>query len=433
MTDASVVLWGKQIGAVSWLADRGVGVFQYTPEFAQSGIQVAPLTMPLRTTPYEFPEQSYESFKGLPGMLSDSLPDKFGNALINMWLAQQGRDAQSFNPVERLCYTGTRGIGALEFLPVLSDSPSTSRQVKVARLVELSNQVLDERLNLQGSLMGKDDVNAIEDILRVGTSAGGARAKAVLAWNEESGEFRSGQVEAEAGFSYWLMKFDGVEKNSDKELADPLGYGRIEYAYYLMAKDAGILMADCRLHQEGERAHFMTRRFDRTRKGNKLHYQSLGALKHFDFEMAGAYSYEQAIIAIKQIDLPIDDIEQQVMRAFFNIIARNQDDHVKNIGFLMNQEGEWRLSPAFDVVYSYNPQGTWTSQHQMSLNGKRDDFSHDDLIEFAKMAGIKKYRAKQFIERIVEVVSGWPDYAHQAGVFSEHITKIEKTLRTNRL
>ena len=229
------------------------------------------------------------------------------------------------------------------------------------------------------------------------------------------------------------MKFDGVEKNSDKELADPLGYGRIEYAYYLMAKDAGIVMADCRLHEEGERAHFMTRRFDRTHKGNKLHYQSLGALKHFDFEIAGAYSYEQAIIAIKQLGLPIDDIEQQVLRAFFNIIARNQDDHVKNIGFLMNQEGQWRLSPAFDVAYSYNPQGAWTSQHQMSLNGKRDDFTQDDLIEFAKMAGIKKHRAKQFIERVVDVVSRWADYANQAGVFPEHITKIQKTLRANKI
>ena len=433
MTDASVELWGKQIGAVSWLADRGVGVFQYTPEFAQSGIQVAPLTMPLRTAPYEFPELSYESFKGLPGMLSDSLPDKFGNALINMWLAQQGRDAKSFNPVERLCYIGTRGIGALEFKPVVSDSPSSSRKVKIERLVELSNRVLDERLDLHGSLHGTDDVKAIEDILRVGTSAGGARAKAVLAWNETTGEFRSGQVEVDdesgEGFSYWLMKFDGVEKNSDKELADPLGYGRIEYAYYLMAKDAGITMADCRLHQEGQRAHFMTRRFDRTRKGNKLHYQSLGAIKHFDFEMAGAYSYEQAIIAIKQLDLHIEDVEQQVRRAFFNIIARNQDDHVKNIGFLMNQEGEWRLSPAFDVAYSYNPQGAWTSQHQMSLNGKRDNFSQDDLITFAKMAGIKKYRAKQFIEQILEVVSRWGDYAREAGVFEEHVGKVQKALR----
>jgi len=280
-------------------------------------------------------------------------------------------------------------MGALEFSPSLVGAPTTSWRVYVERLVALSNRVLKNREKLIGTSDSNNDARDIEDILRVGTSAGGARAKAVLAWNEESGEFRSGQLSPEKGYTQWLMKFDGVDENSDKELADPKGYGRIEYAYSLMANDAGIEMMPCRLHEEGGRAHFMTRRFDRRDNGEKLHYQSLGALMHYDFSVAGAHSYEQAVMAIKQLGSPSGDIEQQVRRAFFNILGRNQDDHVKNIGFVMNKDGDWRLSPAFDVAYSYNPKGDWTSRHQMSLNLKRDGFEINDLIEFAKMAGIK--------------------------------------------
>ena len=251
MTNASVELWGKQIGAVSWLSDRGVGVFQYTPEFEFSGLEVSPLRMPWREAPYEFPELSRKTFKGLPGMLADSLPGKFGNALINAWLAQQSRTEDSFDSVERLCYTGTRGMGALEFQPSLRGQGTENKEVDVARLVDLSNRILDERVHLHGQLHGEDDAGAIEDILRVGTSAGGARAKAILAWNEQTGEFRSGQVKAASGYSQWLMKFDGVDKNSDKEVADPLGFGRIEYAYHLMANQAGITMMRCRLIAAG--------------------------------------------------------------------------------------------------------------------------------------------------------------------------------------
>ncbi|MBX2886959.1 MAG: type II toxin-antitoxin system HipA family toxin [Granulosicoccus sp.] len=433
MTTASVELWGRRIGAVSWQADRGLGVFQYVPDFETSGIELSPVQMPWRRAPYEFPSLPRKTFKGLPGMLADSLPDKFGNALIDVWLAQQGRDPNSFNPVERLCYTGTRGMGALEFQPAIIGTATAARKIEVTRLVALSNRILDERNQLRGQFDGDDDAQDIEDILRVGTSAGGARAKAILAWNESTGEFRSGQVAADKGFSHWLMKFDGVDKNSDKELADPKGFGRIEYAYYLMACDARITMMPCRLFEEGGRAHFMTRRFDRTDAGAKLHYQSLGALMHSDFESAGAHSYEQALLAVRQLRLPPGDREQQVRRAFFNIAARNQDDHVKNIGFVMDKDGDWRLSPAFDVAYSYNPTGDWTAQHQMSLNGKRDNFEPEDLIAFAKLAGMKKAKAQSLLEEIGEVVRRWRDYAGEAQVEPDHQRRIANSLRLESL
>jgi len=426
---ARVILWGSDIGAVTWLPDRGLGVFQYTPEFARSGIELAPMMMPLNHAPYEFPSLSRETFKGLPGMLADSLPDKFGNTLINAWLASRSREPGSFTPVERLCYTGTRGMGALEFRPLVNEAPKTSRRVEIDALVALANRVLDDRIALEGKLTGEDDSDAIEDILRVGTSAGGARAKAVLAWNPDTGEFRSGQAPSAEGFSQWLMKFDGVRGNSDKELADPQGFGRIEYAYHLMARAAGIDMEDCRLHEEGGRAHFMTRRFDRTPRGGKLHMQSLGALMHYDFNVAGGYAYEQALQTIKRLGLPMHDVEQQVRRAFLNLLARNQDDHVKNIAFLMNRKGTWRLSPAFDVAYSYNPSGAWTSQHQMSLNGKRDKFDPDDLIAFASVGGIKKTKAKTILGEVAAAVATWRTYAKLAGMGAGDTTRIEDTHR----
>lgn len=430
MTDtARVILWGSVIGAVTWLPDRGLGVFQYTPEFSGSGIQVAPMMMPLSDTPYEFPSLSKDTFKGLPGMLADSLPDKFGNTLINAWLSSRGREPGSFTPVERLCYTGTRGMGALEFRPLINEAPRSSRKVEIDALVALANRVLDERVALEGKLKGDDDHHAIEDILRVGTSAGGARAKAVLAWNPETGEFRSGQAPAAKGFSQWLMKFDGVHGNKDRELADPQGFGRIEYAYHLMARAAGIEMEDCHLHEEGGRAHFMTRRFDRTPRGGKLHMQSLGALMHYDFNIAGAYAYEQALQTIRRLNLPMQDIEQQVRRTFFNVLARNQDDHVKNIAFLMNRKGSWRLSPAFDVAYSYNPSGAWTSQHQMSVNGKRDKFEINDLIAFASVGGLKRTKASNILEEVSHAVAQWQTYADEAGLPKTDKKRIEATQR----
>lgn len=430
MNDAKVLLWGSVIGAVSWLEDREIGVFQYSPDFLNSGIQISPLMMPLNEFPYEFPALARNTFKGLPGLLADSLPDRFGNTLIDAWLSSQGRTAASFNPVERLCYTGTRGMGALEFEPALFGPTSDSSVIEVEKLVDLSNKILEQRASLNGILTGKDDRKAMEDILRVGTSAGGARAKAILAWNPETNEFRSGQVKNEPGFEQWLLKFDGVKNNRDKELNDPLGYGKIEYAYHLMALEAGIRMTECRLHNEGGRSHFMTKRFDRTVNGDKLHMQSLGAMAHFDYNQPASYSYEQAIGVLKRLGLPREDLEQLVLRAMFNVIGRNHDDHVKNIAFLMNRHGIWRLSPAYDISYSYDPNGHWTNQHQMSINGKHDSFTRQDLISLANFAGIKTAQATDMLNHTIGVISRWNEFAKEVGIEKKRAEQIQKNVRT---
>jgi len=434
VTDARVVLWSRDIGAVSWLEERQIGVFQYAPEFVRSGIEVAPLTMPLRTDPYEFPNLSRDTYRGLPGFLADSLPDKFGNAVIDTWLARQGRLPGSFNPVERLCYTGTRGIGALEFFPLIGTRSDKEQTIEIKALVALANEVLDERGKVHGMLATtKEQVikqaDALKQLLHVGTSAGGARAKAIVAWNQTSGEFRSGQLSAPEGFNHWLIKFDGVHGNADKELADPQGFGVVEYAYYLMALAAGITMAPCRLHQEGGRSHFMTRRFDRTVTGGKLHMQSLCAMKHFDFNLAGAWSYEEALQTIRQLRLPMKDIEEQFKRCLFNVLARNQDDHAKNIAFLMDKNGQWRLSPAYDLTHAFNPDGAWTSRHQMSINGKLDGFVTEDLVALAAIGGIKESKARRQVQALGEVVARWGDFAGEAGVDPETASDIGSTHR----
>ena len=429
MTNATVRLWGREIGAVSWLDDRAIGVFQYMPDFVQSPFELAPIMMPRSPDPYEFPGLSRDAFKGLPGLLADSLPDKFGNALIDAWLVTQGRSAGSFNPVERLCYIGPRGMGALEFHPAIPKTSRRSQRLEIDALTRLANDVLNKRADLAGVLNGEEDHETLQEILRVGTSAGGARAKAILAWNEKSGEFRSGQIKAGDGFSYWLMKFDGISNNRDKELADPQGFGLIEYGFFLLARAVGIDMSECRVHHEGGRSHFMTRRFDRTASGQKLHMQSLAALRHYDFNAAGAYSYEQAVETIRLLGLPAYDIEQQFRRAVFNIFIRNQDDHVKNIAFLMNRKGEWRLSPAFDVSYAYNPNGSWTHQHQMSLSGKRDHFELSDLIRFGVFCDIKPKRAEEIVREIYEQVDNWLTYAEQAGVAEHSAQAIYNAMR----
>lgn len=430
MVNANVILWGREIAAVSWDSDNEIGVFQYAPEFLSSNIQIAPLTMPLREGVFQFSMLNRPTFKGLPGLLADSLPDKFGNALIDSWLARQGRSANSFNPVERLCYIGSRGIGALEFRPAIGLQPAEDAALDVEALVALANAVMMERESLKGTLQESEaDLESIRDILRVGTSAGGARAKAILAWNEATGEFRSGQLSAASGFTNWIMKFDGIGNNRDKELADPQGYGRIEYAYHLMAREAGIEMTRCRIHEEGGRAHFMTERFDRSSDGKKRHMQSLCAMRHFDFNQAGVYSYEQAIETCRLLQLPQKDLQQQFLRAVFNVIARNQDDHVKNIAFLMDKAGKWRLSPAFDVAYSFNPSEAWTSRHQMSLNGKRDEFELEDLLEFGRFADLKTRRATTMIQQVHSAVSGWLHFAAKAGVDTDQANAIQRTLR----
>lgn len=434
MTDAIVRLWGSIVGAVSWSDAQSIGVFQYAEDLIGSGIELAPIMMPVRQVPYSFPSLPRETFKGLPGMLADSLPDKFGNRLIDAWLARQGRTADSFNPVERLCYIGSRGMGALEFEPAMPIASAASVPLDIAELVKLANEVLDERLQLNGRLAGNDGDGAVlEDILRVGTSAGGARAKAVLAWNEGTGEFRSGQLLAEPGFEHWLLKFDGVDGNADKELVDPQGFGRIEYAYALMAQAAGIKMERCRLHLENGRAHFMTRRFDRPAGGGKLHMQSLTAMMHYDFNVAGAHSYEQAVQTLKRLKASTEDVEQQVLRAMFNVVGRNQDDHPKNIAYLMDREGRWSLSPAFDVAYSYNPKGAWTDRHQMSLNGKRDGFVYADLKEFGATAGLKAARTDALIEAIFGAVGRWDEFAAQAGIDEKTRQKTRRGMRLDDL
>ena len=354
-TVAEVKLWGRTIGAVTLEAVNGVATFEYDRAFARSGVQVAPLMMPLGNRVYRFPDLPPRTFHGLPGMLADALPDKFGNALINAWLATQGRAPESFDAVERLCYTGPRGMGALEFVPVIGPAARGAKKIQVDALVKLASDVLSNRASLKNSFARKERAQALGDILRVGTSAGGARAKAVIAWNARTNEVRSGQVAAGEGFDYWLLKFDGVANNRDKELNDPKGFGALEYAYYLMARAAGITMSECRLFEEHGRRHFMTRRFDRLPGGAKLHMQSLCAMAHYDFNNAGAYSYEQAMLVIRQLGLPATAVEEQFRRMVFNIVARNQDDHVKNIAFLMDKAGRWTLAPAYDITHSYNP------------------------------------------------------------------------------
>jgi len=428
-TVAEVRLWGRRIGAVSLQPGGEIATFEYTPAFAASGIEIAPLVMPLASRRYRFPELSREAFHGLPGLLADSLPDRFGHALIDAWLATRGRRPESFNAVERLCYVGQRGMGALEFAPTQGPRASRSHALQVDELVKLASDVLSERQSLRASLADPDAATALGDILRVGTSAGGARAKAVIAWNPETHEVRSGQLPADSGFEYWILKFDGVAGNRDKELEDPQGYGVIEYAYSQMARDCGIEMMPTRLLEEGGRRHFMSRRFDRLADGRKLHMQSLAGLAHFDFNLAGAYSYEQAFLVMRRLGLAMSAIEEQFRRMVFNVVARNQDDHVKNIGFLMDKSGTWSLSPAFDVTYSYNPQGRWTAQHQMTLNGKRDAFERDDFDACARVATLKRGRAGALLDEVQAVVAKWQRYASDAGVPGAWQARIQETLR----
>ena len=427
-TLAEVRLWGRTIGAVSLQDGEDVASFEYDAAFAQSDIQVAPIVMPLSRRVYRFPALFRPTFHGLPGLLADSLPDKFGNALIDAWLASQGRQADSFNAIERLCYTGERGMGALEFAPATGPTAKQTTHIEVSQLVELASEVLTHRNNLQASFAAKGSADALRDILRVGTSAGGARAKAVIAWNPTTNEVRSGQVKAGTGFEYWLLKFDGVSGNKDKELEDPKGYGVIEYAYHLMALDCGIAMSECRLFEENGRSHFMTRRFDRLAAGEKLHMQSLSALAHYDFNMAGACSYEQALMVMRQLRLPMQAIEQLFRRMAFNIVAGNQDDHVKNIAFLMNKSGEWSLAPAFDMTYSFNPSGAGTASHQMTMNGKRGDFTLEDFNACAKAASMKRGRAAKIVAEVQAAASKWKSFADKAGVPDGVREKIQRTL-----
>ncbi|MCK5540722.1 MAG: type II toxin-antitoxin system HipA family toxin [Deltaproteobacteria bacterium] len=423
---AIIRLWGKDIGAVSWLNERGFAIFEYEPDFLKEGVDISPIHMSIASASqgdatFSFPALNRETFRGLPGLLADTLPDKFGNAIIDAWLARNGRDSAGFSPVERLCYTGSRGMGALEFRPMVSPELDRFVPVEIAELTRLAQEIMNQRCSLDVDLgrRQKVDSEAIMDILRVGTSAGGARPKAVIAMDDQ-GHVISGQAQVPAGYDYWILKFDGV---NDLELGEPKEYGRIEYAYYLMARAASIEMTECRLLEEQGRAHFMTRRFDR-QGGEKIHMQSLCGLAHYDFNMAGAYGYEQAFAVMRKLRLSKAEAVQQYRRMVFNVIARNQDDHTKNIAFLLDKNGRWRLSPAFDMTYSHNPSGKWTNQHQMSINGKRDKFQLADLLAVGESISLPM--PGKIIQEIIEVVRNWVRFAEKAGLQKKRVAEIAR-------
>lgn len=419
---AEVHLWGHQIGAVAWDSARELATFEYHPNFLRSGVEPAPLTMPLGRGLFRFPELDRSSFHGLPGLLADSLPDRFGNTLLDTWLATTGRSRSSFSPIEQLCYVGTRGMGALEYRPALAGR-DRSAPIQVDQLADLAAEILASRDRVRSHLTDE----GLSELLLVGTSAGGARAKAIVAWNQATGEVRSGQVPVGAGFQHWILKFDGVG-SSDHGLTDPTGYGRVEYAYHLMARAAGIDMTDCRLHVDNAgRAHFMTRRFDRTTDGEKLHAQTLAGLAHLDYNQTGAHSYEDALMVTLRI-CGAADVARLYRRMIFNVIARNQDDHTKNISFVMDRSGRWRLSPAYDVTWAYNPTGSWTSRHQMTAAGKRDGFTQGDILTIGKQFGVR--HPHDVLDEVVAAVSRWQEYAAIAEVGAEYRTRIATTHRT---
>jgi serine/threonine-protein kinase HipA len=429
ITVARVNIWNFLVGAVAWDDDRGYASFEYDSAFLKRGLDLSPLRMSAEEARngngiFSFSSLNKETYKGLPGLLADSLPDKFGNKLIEAWLAQQGRDANSLNPIERLCYTGRRGMGALEYEPAIHSVEDKSDSIEIKELVRLSKEILSERKKLQANIHKKSDKGLLE-IIRVGTSAGGARAKAIIAYNPETGDVRSGQIDELKGYEYWMIKFDGV---SDKEITTPKGYGKIEYAYYLMAKDCGINMSQSKLLHENKRAHFMTKRFDRENT-KKLHMQTLCALAHFDYNEPGAYSYEQAFQVMRQLKLPYSEMEELYRRMAFNVIARNQDDHTKNISFLMDDSGKWKLSPAYDMTYAYDPKSKWMRAHQLRINGKSEDISSSDLQQLAKKMNIKK--SSEIIEQVKESASKWTKFAKEAEIHPDQIKAIKQTFLLN--
>lgn len=415
---AEVSLWGRQVGALAFNPADGVSTFEFSPEWLAEGVEISPLRLPCARRKYAFPELRNPTYRGLPAVFADTLPDDFGNAVINSWLARQGRDAQSFSPVERLLYTGSRGMGALEYSPPIRKTDEPSQAVALDTLVALAQQVINERSSFQQTVEdARPDADAMSAIMQVGTSAGGARAKAVVAINAARTDIRSGQVDAPEGFEHYLLKLDGVQEQSDNSetFGDPQGFGRMEYAYYLMAKDAGIAMSPCELLLEGERAHFLTKRFDR--EGNrKRHYVSLCAMDHADYKKPGSYSYEELLATARRLRLSRGDAIEIFRRMVFNIVARNHDDHSKNFGFVLDgPHAKWQLSPAFDVAYSYKPGSPWVNSHQMLLNGKRDGFTRSDLLSLAGL--ITNFReADNLIGHVVAVVSRWQEYAEQCSV-----------------
>ncbi len=426
ITTAYINIWKKRVGAIAWDDTSGVASFEFEPSFVDNEWDLSPLKMPVNGSEkriFSFPEvRGSSTFKGLPGLLADVLPDKYGNSLINAWLASHGRPRDSMNPVELLCFIGKRGMGALEFEPALPFINNRSTKIELNSLIHVAQEILTGREHFHTNLNG-DEAKALSDILKIGTSAGGARAKAVIAFHPETNEIRSGQADAPRGFSHWLLKFDGV---TDQQIGTSSGYGRVEMAYYLMAKDAEIDMTECRLLEENDRAHFMTKRFDRKQGNEKLHVQSFCAIAHYDFNEINAFSYEQLFETMRSMLLPYTDAEQLYRRLVFNVMARNCDDHTKNFSFIMDKNGQWNLAPAFDVCHSYRPGSAWVSQHSLSINGKRRNITRQDLLEVAKKMNIK--RANSIIDQINAAVSKWNEYADQTNVKKDLKEAIAKTL-----
>lgn len=416
MTRAIVKLWNTEVGALTLDDGEEYASFEYLPSFLKSRIEISPFTMPLSTRVFRFPAIPKETFKGLPGAFSDSLPDRFGNTVINAWLESQGRKADSLNAVERLCYTGKRGMGAFEYEPAISTGTANkSDQIKIDELVKLSNEILDPRKKLS-VMMPDSNESELLKLVQVGSSAGGARAKALIAWNKTTGEMKSGQIYAGEGFEYYLIKFDGVSGNGDHNFTDATGFCNIEYAYYLMAKAIGIDMTESQLFTENGRFHFMTKRFDRKTDGSKIHMLTLGGLRHFDFNDSGSNSYEQAAETLTSLGLRNGALEELYRRMCFNIVTRNQDDHVKNISFLMDRNGKWSLAPAYDLTFSYRPDSIWVGQHQVTMNGKRSGFTLDDFTAASVAMRIKPHKAKEILEQVELKSKDFPVYANAAGV-----------------
>lgn len=430
MQVAEVKIWGKLVGAVAWDADKGLATFEFDPKFMSLGWELAPIKMPVSDNRnlFSFPElrkdknSEYDTFKGLPGLLADALPDTYGNQLINLWLAQQGRPQDSMHPVEMLCFIGTRGMGALEFEPAVLKENKRTFSVEVDSLVATAQKMLNQR-EAFATHLNKDEEQAVLEILKIGTSAGGARPKALIAWNEKTGEVRSGQTKAPQGFEHWLIKLDGV---SDVQLGSSHGYGRVEKAYYHMAMACGINMMPSRLLEENGRAHFMTKRFDRAGGEVKHHIQTFCAMKHFDYNLVDSFSYEQLFQCMRELKLSYADAEQMFRRMVFNVIARNCDDHTKNFSFLLRQGGKWELAPAYDLCHAYRPGSEWVSQHALSINGKRKNIVKADLLVIGESIRCKK--ALEIIDEINDTVNQWKKFADEAKVKPTLRDEIAKTL-----
>ncbi|HID7803684.1 TPA: type II toxin-antitoxin system HipA family toxin [Proteus mirabilis] len=421
------------VGAVSFDTEKGLGSFEYDPGFIKKGVELSPIKMPLSNRIYSFPELDFNTFKGLPGLIADSLPDDFGNAVLNAWVAGQGRSPDDITPLQRLQYTGKRGMGALEYAPATKlRSLNASQQVEIQSLVSIAQEILDSRGNFEVELKqnGQDDREAMMSLLSVGMSAGGARPKAILAFNEDFTQVRSGQTKVPSGFTHYLMKFDGVsEHNKNQEtFGDPLGYGAMEFVYHLMANKCGVDMMPCRLLQEGNRRHFITQRFDRI-KNNKVHVQTLNGLAHVDYKKPGAFSYAELFSIARQLKLSAVEAEQLFKRMTFNIIARNHDDHSKNFAFILKKD-KWSLAPAYDLAYSYKPGSKWVNSHWMSLNGKRDNFTRSDFYSLEKLSPVfNKKKIDDIIDATIEHVSTWRQLAEKWDVPKTLIDEIQENLR----